>query len=184
MSPDRIATIPNALTLLRLLALPVFVLLTVRHAWLAALVVLLGIAISDILDGYLARRLRQVSRLGAALDPVVDRLTLMTVSLTLFSVGVLPALLVVLLVTRDLLIALLVLAVFRGKLPIPVTRTAKLATAGLMFGIPAFLLGRSGIVGGDAIRACAVLLTGAGTGLYYLGLLQYGAAGLRRRRLQ
>ena len=179
---DRIVTVPNALTLLRLLSLPVFVYLVARDMWLQAAALLFAMAVSDVLDGQLARRLNQVSRLGTALDPVADRLTVITVAVTLLLAGVAPAILVILIVIRDLFIAVLVVIVFRRRLPIPVTGTAKLATAGLLFGIPLLVLSHASMPGAVAIRIFAIIVIAVGTALYYLALVQYLAAGLRSRR--
>jgi len=139
-------------------------------------------AVSDVLDGQLARRLNQVSRLGTVLDPVVDRITVIAVTVTLLVAGIAPAILVILIVTRDLLIAVLVVVVFRRRLPIPVTTTAKLATAGLLFGIPVLVLSHALGSGAVVLRIFAVTVIAAGTALYYLALVQYLAAGLRSRR--
>jgi cardiolipin synthase len=179
----RVLTVPNLVTVLRLLALPYFgYLVLARHAFGSALVVLLALAVSDILDGYLARRLGQVSRLGEVLDPVTDRATLVTVSVCLLIAGVVPVLLAVLVVARDVLIAILVGVVFRGWLPVPVTRAAKLGTAGLLFGIPGFLAARLSFPGAELIRVAAIALSVAGVVCYYLALAQYAGAGLRRWR--
>jgi cardiolipin synthase len=139
-------------------------------------------AVSDVLDGTLARRLHQVSRLGAALDPVADRLTIATVTITLLVMQVLPAVLVALLAARDLIIAVLVLGVFRGRLPRPVTKTGKLATAGLLFGIPTITLGQTTFPGATAVWIFALIVLAVATALYYLALLQYLAAWRRQRR--
>jgi cardiolipin synthase len=170
------------LTLLRLLSLPVFVQLVAHDSWLPAAALLFAMAVSDVLDGQLARRLNQVSRLGTALDPVADRLTVITVTVTLLLAGVAPAVLVILIVTRDLLITALVVVVFRRRLPIPVTGTAKLATAGLLFGIPVLVLSHASVPGAGAIRTFAIIVIASGTALYYLAFMQYLAAGLRSRR--
>jgi cardiolipin synthase len=66
-------TIPNILTLLRLLLIPVFLLASFRGMFLAALIVFVTAALTDILDGLIARRLNQRSRLGAILDPAADK---------------------------------------------------------------------------------------------------------------
>ncbi len=66
-------TIPNLLTLLRLILVPFFLLASINHAWTAAFVIFVTAAVTDILDGMLARRLNQRSRLGALLDPAADK---------------------------------------------------------------------------------------------------------------
>ena len=66
-------TIPNLLTFLRLLLVPFFLLASFQHLWLLAFVILMVAAVTDILDGALARRLNQRTRLGALLDPAADK---------------------------------------------------------------------------------------------------------------
>ncbi|HEX9235943.1 MAG TPA: CDP-alcohol phosphatidyltransferase family protein, partial [Actinomycetota bacterium] len=74
---DRVATVPNLLSLLRILMIPVFVLLILHHGTEMAGLLLLGAVVStDWLDGYLARRTGQVSNVGKVLDPVADRLAI------------------------------------------------------------------------------------------------------------
>lgn len=67
-------TIPNALTLLRLLLVPVFVIASLRGAFMLAFVSFVTAGITDIVDGYIARKLNQQSRLGAFLDPAADKM--------------------------------------------------------------------------------------------------------------
>ncbi len=97
-------TLPNAITLARLLAVPAAVWLIVRGWHEAALWVFLLAGLSDAVDGWLARRLGQVSRLGSLLDPVADKALLVSVFLSLGARGLLPAWLVILVVFRDALI--------------------------------------------------------------------------------
>jgi cardiolipin synthase len=66
-------TIPNLLTLLRLLLMPFFLVASFRHLWMVAFVIFVSAAVTDILDGMIARRFNQRSRLGAILDPAADK---------------------------------------------------------------------------------------------------------------
>jgi cardiolipin synthase (CMP-forming) len=125
----RILTLPNALTCARLLAVPVVLALLVAgsEAWAAALFV--AAALTDFLDGRLARRRGGASRLGALLDPLADRLMISGVAVVLAVKGLLPAILVALLVGRDAL-ALVGGILLRGK--VRVNKVGKAATALLM----------------------------------------------------
>ena len=96
--------VPNALTLLRLLLIPVLVVLLARHGYGTAVVVFLISALSDFADGVIARRWNARTRLGAIADPVVDKLTMLTVTLTLAVQRLLPLWLVAAIVVRDLVI--------------------------------------------------------------------------------
>jgi CDP-diacylglycerol--glycerol-3-phosphate 3-phosphatidyltransferase len=126
---SRILTLPNALTCARLLAVPVVLALLVAgsEAWAAALFV--AAALTDFLDGRLARRRGGASRLGALLDPLADRLMISGVAVVLAVKGLLPAILVALLVGRDAL-ALVGGILLRGK--VRVNKVGKAATALLM----------------------------------------------------
>jgi len=70
-------TIPNLLTLLRILLVPFFLLASFREMWLAAFILFVSAAVTDVLDGMIARRLNQRSRLGAILDPAADKMMMM-----------------------------------------------------------------------------------------------------------
>jgi cardiolipin synthase (CMP-forming) len=128
---SRVLTLPNALTCARLLAVPAVLALLVAgsEAWAAALFV--AAALTDFLDGRLARRRGGMgeSRLGALLDPLADRLMISGVAVVLAVKGLLPTFLVALLVGRDAL-ALVGGILLRGK--VRVNKVGKAATALLM----------------------------------------------------
>lgn len=180
---DRVWTVPNAVTALRLAGLPLFVWLVLGPAWLAAAFWTLAVvASSDWVDGYLARRLDQVSRLGKILDPLVDRAVLATAGLTLLVAGVVPAWLVAAVVARDVLLLGGALLLFGRIPPIPVTRTGKFATANLLAAFPSFLLAAIEWFGQAAFAWLAVLLSAVGLGAYLVATGQYVRAGLRLAR--
>jgi len=108
---SRILTPSNQITLLRLAFVPVFAVLVGDGKYRAALVILTVAAISDILDGMLARLLNQVSPLGVALDPIADKLMMTTAYLVLAFRGALPWLLTVLVLSRDIAIILIALLI-------------------------------------------------------------------------
>ena len=83
-------TLANQLTVLRILLIPVFVLLLVYDARIAALIVFLLTGISDVLDGYIARTWRQQTTLGTFLDPIADKLLMVTTFATLALLQALP----------------------------------------------------------------------------------------------
>ncbi len=104
-----IATIPNLLTLARLLLVPVFLYLVVKERYLLGAVVFLVAALTDALDGFIARRNGQSSAFGANFDPFVDKTLLVTSYALLASMGIIPLWLGIVVVARDL-------AVFSGLL--------------------------------------------------------------------
>ncbi len=90
---DRILTVPNGLTVIRLLCLPLFVWLLTRSdrsGWLAAGLLLAALGVTDGVDGYVARHFGQVSTLGKVLDPLADRLLLGVAVVSIIVVGALP----------------------------------------------------------------------------------------------
>jgi cardiolipin synthase len=96
--------VPNALTLLRLALIPAFAWLLLRHDYGLALPVFLVAALSDLADGWIARRYHLESRLGAALDPVADKLNMLVATLLLAADGLLPLWLAAAIVLRDIVI--------------------------------------------------------------------------------
>jgi cardiolipin synthase len=163
---DRIFTVPNALSLSRLFMVPIVVVLLLGGAdGLAAALFVLA-ALTDFLDGRLARRAGP-TRLGRILDPVADRLMLSSVAVVLAIRGLLPAWAVAILVGRDLL-ALLGSLVVGNK--IRVNRVGKAATAVLMVAV-ALVVISPGKVGEIMFYAGFVLSVAAGV-LYVKSLRQ------------
>jgi len=139
---DRVLTVPNALSALRLLGVPVFLYLVLGpHADRPAFVLLMASGISDYLDGKLARRWNQVSRLGALLDPLADRLYVASTVLALAVRGITPYWLLAVLFARDLYLAALLPVLRRhGYGPLPVSFLGKAATFNLLYAFPFLLL--------------------------------------------
>ena len=95
---------PNVITLGRLLLVPIMVWLIVAHEPAVAFWVFVAAALSDGIDGFIAKRFDQVSDLGRFLDPLADKALLMSVFITLGQQGYMPSWLVILVVSRDILI--------------------------------------------------------------------------------
>lgn len=130
-------TVPNALSALRLLLVPVVAYLIGRGERDVLAVALLAMAaLTDWLDGKIARRFDQVTQFGALLDPFADRLAIILVALALTVRGVIPVVLACCLALRDLmLLALLPTLRSRGMWALPVTFIGKSATFALLFGL-------------------------------------------------
>jgi cardiolipin synthase (CMP-forming) len=166
---DRVWTVPNALSIARLLGVPLFLwLLLGPQADIAALVVLALSGISDYLDGKIARALGQTSRLGVLLDPAADRLYILA-TLAAFAVrDIVPWWLAVVLVGRDVVLGLCLPVLRRhGYGPLQVHYLGKAATFCLLYAFPFLLLAQ--IVGGTAaqvIQPIAWAFTIWGTALY------------------
>ncbi len=180
---ERVLTAPNAITAVRLAGLPVFVWLVLGpQALVAAFWVLGAIAATDWVDGYVARRFDQVSRLGQVVDPLVDRLLLIATALTLLVAGLLPWPVVALVVGRDVVLLAVSFALFGAVPPIPVNRAGKVATAALLTGLPALLLAAADWAGAPLARGLAWTLIPLGTLSYYVAGVQYALAAWRLRR--
>ena len=154
---DRVLTIPNVLSVIRLVLVPVFLyLLLVSHAYGLAVAILMFSGLSDWADGKIARVMaNQSSRLGELLDPLVDRVYMVTVPLGLGAAGVVPWWLVGTLVGRDLVLAATLPVVrSRGLTALPVTYIGKAATFALMSGFPLVLLGQWDALWSRVIGAC------------------------------
>lgn len=171
---DRILTVPNALSVLRLIGVPVllWLLLAVRaDGWAFALLIASGI--TDFLDGKLARLLDQYSRLGALLDPLVDRLYLVATVFGFLVRGILPWPFVVVLIGRDLVLgAVLPIYRRRGLEPPEVIYLGKAATFALMSALPWLLAGQMDWAAAGFSRAFGWALLWWGTAAYvWTGLL-------------
>jgi cardiolipin synthase len=127
----RILTPSNQITLLRLVFVPVFAILILQRHYRAALAVLTAAAISDVLDGTVARLLKQESALGVALDPIADKILMTTAYLTLSFRGALPWWLTVVVLSRDVAImaTALLICLVAGYRPFHPSLLGKASTA-------------------------------------------------------
>jgi cardiolipin synthase (CMP-forming) len=171
----RILTIPNLVSIFRLACVPLFLwLILVPEADGWALVVLMVSGVSDYADGYLARRLDQTSVVGEILDPVADRLYILSTVIGLAVRGIIPWWVAALLPARDAFLWCLVPFLrTRGYSSLPVHFLGKAATASLLYAFPLLLLGD----GTGAIGTLAKVVGWAfaiwGTGLYWWAGLLY-----------
>ena len=133
--PERAQLPPAAL-------IPVFLVLLVLGDYVFALLVLVVSSLTDFVDGYIARRFSQVSRLGQLLDPAADRLFIFATLVGLAWQEVVPWWLVVVIVARDVFLLVLgVVLANHGFGPLPVHHLGKVATFALLFALPVLVLG-------------------------------------------
>ncbi len=172
---DRIVTIPNILSFVRLLLVPVFLWLVLGPEWdELALVVLVVSGITDYLDGKLARTLGQASKIGAILDPVADRLYILAVVVGLGIREIIPWWLAVALPLRDVfLFSLVPFLRTRGYSSLPVHFLGKAATAGLLYAFPLLLLGDGSGTIADLANVFGWAFAIWGVGLYWWGGVLY-----------
>lgn len=172
---DRVWTLPNVLSFARLAGVPLFVWLVLSpRADLVAVVVLMVAGFTDWLDGFLARRWHQTSRVGQMLDPIADRLYILAIVVALAIRGLVPWWLLVVLALRDLLLAAMVpLLKRRGYTSLPVHFIGKAATFCLLYAFPLVLLGDGQAPWQVACRVAGWAFAGWGTGLYWWAGLLY-----------
>ncbi|RBM04920.1 CDP-alcohol phosphatidyltransferase family protein [Streptomyces sp. PT12] len=177
---DRILTIPNLLSMARLLGVPVFLWLVLSpvfdgpdlDGW--ALLVLAASGVSDYLDGKLARRWNQISALGRILDPAADRLYILSTLVGLTWRDILPLWLTALLLARELMLLVTVWRLDRaGYAPPQVNFLGKAATFNLMYAFPLLLLSE----GSGWVPSLAAIFgwafAGWGTALYWWAGILY-----------
>jgi len=165
---DRVFTIPNALSALRLVLVPVFFWLIVAEFDGWAIAVLMVSGISDYLDGTLARRWGQVSRVGQLLYPAADRLYIVSTLLGLAFRDAVPWWVVGLLVGRDVLLSLTIPLLARyGYGPLPVHFLGKAATFNLLYAFPLLLLAHGGGGIGTVARPVGWAFAWWGVALYW-----------------
>ncbi|WP_243399202.1 CDP-alcohol phosphatidyltransferase family protein [Cryobacterium zongtaii] len=141
---SRVLTVPNLLSFLRLALVPVFLTLLVRgeDAW--ALLVLAVASLTDYLDGVIARRFNQITRLGQLLDPAADRLYIFAALVGLAFRDLVPWWIVAVVVGRDVfLLGLGVVLANHGFGPLPVHQLGKVATFCLFYALPMIMLGQA-----------------------------------------
>lgn len=169
----RILTVPNLLSFLRLLGVPVFLwLVLVPHADGWALVLLAVSGLTDWLDGRIARATGQISRLGQLLDPLADRLYIAATLLGLAIREIVPWWLVAVLVARDVVLGVaLALLKRRGIVGLPVHFLGKAATFNLLYAFPLLLLGDAATGSSPTLADVARVIGWAfaiwGTALYW-----------------
>lgn len=138
-----VLNIPNFLSFLRIALVPVFLWLLLEEMFVTAITVLAIAGLTDFLDGYLARKLNQTTKLGKMLDPVADRLYIFATLLALSATGYVPWWLAGLVILRDvlMLISLPVLASV-GHRSLPVHYLGKASTFALLYAFPLLLMGK------------------------------------------
>jgi cardiolipin synthase (CMP-forming) len=171
---DRVLTVPNVLSALRLVGVPVFLWLLFTHQDVWAFVVLALSGISDYLDGKIARRFHLVSRLGQLLDPIADRLYVLTTLIALALRDIIPLWLLVVLVARDLFMGVVILLLKRvGQTGLPVHFVGKAATFNLLYAFPILLLSTVEGSVGDIARPVGWAFAWWGVTLYWLAAVLY-----------
>ncbi len=175
---DRVLTVPNALSALRLACLPAFVVLLAQphdRGRLAAAFLLGAAAFTDLLDGYIARHFDQVSTLGKMADPLVDRALVLCALVGATVIGALPIWLVVVVALREgvVLAGSGLLFFFSRTTRIDVSRAGKAGALGMMMALPLFIMAHAPFRYHEAALVVAWVTVGAGQLLAWAAVVQY-----------
>jgi cardiolipin synthase len=169
---DRILTVPNVITLVRLACIPLFVWMLFGKHWQTASAVLLAVlGATDWVDGFVARRYGQVSTFGKVLDPTADRVLVGTSVISVMVYGAVPLWFGIATIAREVLVAVMVLLLASlGAARIDVLWVGKAGTFGLMFAYPTFLLAYGDAAWQEPFKVIAWV-----TGIVGLALAWYAA---------
>lgn len=170
----RLLTLPNILSMLRLVGVPVFLWAIVVEQDLLALAVLMLSGLTDYADGKIARKFHMESRLGQLLDPIADRLYILTTLIGLAWRDIIPVWLVVVLISREVAMTIMLLVLRRrGQIGLPVHFVGKAATFNLLYAFPFLLLADRSDWLGDLARPIGWAFAWWGIVLYWLAAILY-----------
>jgi cardiolipin synthase (CMP-forming) len=172
---DRILTIPNLITLVRLLCLPLYWwLLFARDDPFGAAVLLGALGATDWCDGYIARHYNQVSNLGKIFDPTADRFLFFVAIVGIIKAGAAPAWLCWIVLGREIVVAAITVTITAlGAKPVDVTWYGKAGTFCLMVSFPLFLAGSSDVSFAPALNAIAAAVAIPGVVFSYYAAFRY-----------
>lgn len=133
--------IPNILTLTRIAFIPIYITLFLHEYYIASSIIFMISALTDLLDGYIARNFDMQSKIGKILDPLADKLTVISVLIVLLFVNLVPKPILIILLSREILIfTSSAIAYFLGKNFINPTRLGKISITFIYVAIAALLL--------------------------------------------
>jgi cardiolipin synthase len=175
-------TIPNLITIARLIIVPIVIVMIMQGRWPAAFVLFVVAGVSDAVDGFIARRFDMRSEFGAYIDPIADKALLMSIFVTLAAAGVLPSWIAIVVVSRDLMIVSAVLLSWVMERPVEIkpllvsklNTAAQIGFAALILATKAFGVDLQGFE--DAATVVVAALTVASAGAYLAGWLRHMAA--------
>ena len=178
---ERVWTIPNVLSFLRLASVPPFLWLWLNDRRDLAVVLYAIGATTDFFDGYIARKTNSVTELGKVLDPLADRVFIVTLTVALIAAGVLPWWLAALILLRDVLIVVAFpILEKRGIERVAVNFTGKSATAALFSGLTLLALAETSLRWAGDLNVVGLVLVGLGAVLYWVATVQYAKEALRK----
>ncbi len=166
---SKIFTLANAVSVVRLMAIPVFLWLVIQDRLLTAFVLLLAAVMTDFVDGLIARKMNEITKLGQFLDPFADRLFIAATVVALAIQAIVPWWFVVAVMLRDALLGLGGIVMSRyGSATLPVKKWGKVATFSMLVVLPLFFLGALFPAVGDITNYFAWVLALLTVGLYWV----------------
>ncbi|MFE4228398.1 CDP-alcohol phosphatidyltransferase family protein [Arthrobacter sp. NPDC056886] len=180
---DAVFTVPNVLTVVRFLGVPLFIWLVLsEHEYGYGALVLAVMASTDWVDGYIARRFNQMSNLGRVMDPIADRLSLIAVAVTLVIAGVVEWWYLVALLVPDAVLLALSLFYFHGHPDLPVSRIGKIRTGLLLVGTPLLVLSKLPVPAANVYATVAWIFLGLGLVGHWIAAYNYVGAIIAKGR--
>ena len=174
---DAVFTVPNVLTVVRFLGVPLFIWLVLsEHEYGYGALVLAVMASTDWVDGYIARRFNQMSNLGRVMDPIADRLSLIAVAVTLVIAGVVEWWYLVALLVPDAVLLALSLFYFHGHPDLPVSGIGKIRTGLLLVGTPLLVLSKLPVPAANVYATVAWIFLGLGLVGHWIAAYNYVGA--------
>jgi cardiolipin synthase (CMP-forming) len=174
---DAVFTVPNVLTVVRFLGVPLFIwLVLAEHEYGYGALVLAVMASTDWVDGYIARRFNQMSNLGRVMDPIADRLSLIAVAVTLVIAGVVQWWYLAALLVPDAVLLALSLFYFHGHPDLPVSRIGKIRTGLLLMGTPLLVLSKLPVPAAEVYATVAWIFLGLGLVGHWIAAYNYVGA--------
>lgn len=172
---DRILTLPNLVTLIRIFLIPIFVYLSWSRSRLILGGLLLGlIGATDWIDGYLARRLNQTSTVGKVIDPSADRVLLIAAGIVSFHDSLIPTWLLLVIFAREIAVSSVVGTVaVKFKRRLDVVYYGKAGTLLMMFGFPFFVFAGADTTLSSVFRATGYVFLMPGLAILFLALASY-----------
>jgi cardiolipin synthase len=163
-------TIPNLITIVRLIIVPLVIVMIGQENWALAFLLFVAAGLSDAIDGFIARRFNMRSEFGAYMDALADKALLVSIYVTLSVVGVLPAWLAITVVSRDLMIVSAIIVSWLLRRPVEIkplfvskmNTAAQIAFAALVLSTKAFGIDADGFYGAGMILVALLTIVSAG----------------------
>lgn len=172
-------TIPNIITIGRLIIVPIVIVMIMQQRWVAAFILFVVAGISDAIDGFIARKFDMRSEFGAYIDPIADKALLVSIYVTLAIVGAIPGWLAIIVVSRDVMIVAAILLSWVMSRPVEIkpllvsklNTGAQIAFAAFALAANAFGVNLAGLE--DIVMLLVAALTVASAGAYLGGWLRH-----------